>query len=321
MSGRTALSSAGVLALAAVSTHSLASPLPVRDQNPLLAGFDIPAALPARLPESDRWQFDAAFAWGNSAAVQSNAAEQLIVDAETRELRLAVGRSFGDGFAWRLELPYRQTTGGSLDGFIDSWHDFFGMPEGARPRLPQDDLHIAYARDGRTLLDARSARSGIGDISLRLGKRLGAAPVTSWVAVKLPTGDADDFTGSGAVDVTAAVAFERAFADRYSVFAQAAGTWLGEGNRMRSLQNDFAWSGSAGLSARAFQDLTLTVQLDAHTAIFSSSQNFLGDAVMLSLGGSYRFTDWELAFAVTEDIAVDTSPDVVFVLRLQRSSP
>lgn len=320
MSGREALLKlAGALALSSMSVQALCSPLPVRDQNPLLAGFDLPPALPAQIPESSHWLFDATFAWSNSATLQSNASESLVVDAETRELRLTLGRSFGDGYALRLELPYRQTTGGSLDGFIDDWHDFFGMPEGSRPKLPQDSLHIGYERDGRLLIDARSSRSGIGDVSLQFGKQLGATPATAWLAVKLPTGDGDDFTGSGGVDITAAIAFEKAFGDRYSAFAQAAGTWLGEGDRMTSLQEDVAWSASAGLSARAFQDLTLTVQLDAHTAVFESDEDFLGDAVMLTIGGSYRLSGWKLAFAVTEDIAVDTSPDVVFLFQLARS--
>ena len=33
---------------------------------------------------------------------------------------------------------------GTLDGFIDDWHDFFGLPEGTRPVLPRDQLNIAY---------------------------------------------------------------------------------------------------------------------------------------------------------------------------------
>lgn len=320
MRGRGALlKCTSALVLSAISTHSLASPLPVRDQNPLLAGFELPASLPAEISATDRWTFDASFAWGNSATVQRNTNETVIVDAETRELRMAFGRTFGDGYALRLELPFRRTSPGTLDSFIDGWHDFFGLPEGARPNLPRDALHIAYERDGRWLVDTRTAESGVGDVSLQLGKQLTDAPLAAWLSVKLPTGDADQFTGSGGVDVSAAVAFERAFADRYSVFAQAAASWLGDGDRMPSQQKSFAWSGSAGLGARTWQSLTLIVQLDAHAEVFESDESFLGDAVMLTIGGTYRTGGWDLSFAVTEDIAVESSPDVAFLFQLKRA--
>jgi len=305
--------------LSLLAPSAVSAPLDVRDQNPLLAGFDIPAALPARFSEAPSWTFDTTFSWGSSAIMQSNARETLIVDAETQELRMTFGRTFANGYALQLELPYRHTGAGSLDGFIDSWHDFFGLPEGARPALPRDSLHISYERDAQRLIDERSAHSGIGDIALRAGKQLGSTGMTAWLGVKLPTGDADEWTGSGSVDVTAALAAEHALGERFAVFAQAAGTWLSDGDRLASQQEQIVWSGVAGISARAFERLTLTAQLDAHTAVFDSNEDFLGDAVMLTLGGAFRVGDrWSLSFAVTEDVAVETASDVVFVFQINR---
>jgi hypothetical protein len=145
--------------------------------------------------------------------------------------------------------------------------------------------------------------------------------VTAWLAVKLPTGDADAFTGSGSVDATAALAAEHAFGGRYAVFAQAAGTWLSDGDRMASQQENVAWSALAGISARTSENLTLALQVDAHTAVFDSDEDFLGDAVMLTIGGTYRIGDsWDLSFAVTEDVAVETASDVVFLFQLKQST-
>jgi hypothetical protein len=305
--------------LSILGLPALAAPLDVRDQNPLLAGFDIPAALPARLPEANAWSFDASFSWGSSAIIQSSARETLTVDAETRELRMAFGRTFANGYALQLELPYRNTGAGSLDSFIDGWHDFFGLPEGARPALPRDSLRIAYEREERLLIDERSSHSGIGDVALRVGKQLGSMGMTAWLGVKLPTGDADDWTGSGSVDVTAALAAEHELSDRFSVFAQAAASWLSDGDRLASQQEQIVWSGVAGITARAFTRLTLTAQIDAHTAVFDSNEDFLGDAVMLTIGGGYRIGDrWNVSFAVTEDIAVETASDVVFLFQIKR---
>ncbi len=71
--------------------------------------------------------------------MQSQGDEALLVDAETREARVTLQRPVDGhgGFAWQLQLPYRYTGGGSLDSFIDSWHDTFGLPDGARSALPQ----------------------------------------------------------------------------------------------------------------------------------------------------------------------------------------
>lgn len=311
----------GAPALCLSGSFALATSLPVRDQNPLLAGFELPSALPTQLPESQTWSFDTSFAWANSALVQAGARERIVIDAETRELRFAVARTFDSDYTLRMELPLRQTSGGVLDGFIDEWHEFFGLPEGARPTFARDELRILYERDGTVLIDERSRQSGIGDVSIQLGKKLSDGPLTGWIGIKLPTGDADRLTGSGSVDAMAALAFEHRFGDRYRVFAQAAGSWLGEGDRMTAQQEDFAWSGSAGISARTVGNLRLTVQVDAHTRVFDSDEDFLGESILLTIGGSYSIGNaWDLSFAVAEDIAVESAPDVTFIFQLKRAA-
>jgi hypothetical protein len=48
--------------------------------------------------------------------------------------------------------------------------------------------------------------------------------------------------------------------------------------------------------------------------------DFLGDAVVLTVGGDYRFeSGWRFDVAVSEDIAVESASDVVFVFGLRRS--
>ncbi len=308
------------LALALGPALTSAEPFQIRDQNPLLAGFELPPALPAQWGEDGEWRFDAQFHWGSTAVVQSGTRETLIVDAETQELRLSIGRALPNGYFVQGELPYRRTRAGILDDFIDGWHDTFGLPEGARPLLPTDALQIAYRYDEATLIDVRSPREGFGDLTLRLGKRISAAPLTAWLGVKLPTGDADRLTGSGSFDASAALAFESSFAERYTVFAQIGASYLGDGDHWSQRQRNFVGSGMLGLSARAFGKLTLALQLDAHTAVFDSDEDLLGEVAMLSIGGNYGFADgWDFSFAVVEDLAAESTADVVFVFALRRT--
>jgi hypothetical protein len=299
-----------------------AEPFLTRDQNPLLAGFGLPIAMPARVTNDGAWSGAMTFNWGSSAVIQESDTEALVVDAETREARLTLQRALTDGFAVQLQIPYRYTGAGTLDGFIDSWHETFGLPEGERAELPKDRFQIGYARSGRALFDTTTAGEGLADIEASIGYALVANPqsaLTAWLGIKLPTGDADKFTGSGATDVTLLIAGERRLADRWSAFGQAGATWLGDGDLLTQQQKSVVWSGLAGISWQAWRGLSLTLQFDAHTAAFDSGLKFLSDSVLLTVGGDYRFASgWQLDVGVSEDIAVERSPDVVFLIGIRR---
>ena len=311
------------LALLLISTPAAADPFPARDLNPLLAGFGLPAALPARL-SGETWTLAADLNWASVSLVQRAGSEQLIVDAETREARVTIGRSWSSGFAAQVQIPYRYTGGGVLDSTIDSWHELFGLPRGSRAFSPQDRVRIAYASGNTVFFDERSSQSGLGDISLDFGRSLSssaATAATAWLSIKLPSGDADRFTGSGATDASLAIAVEHRLGENWSAFGQAGVAWLGEGERLAARQRDFAWSALAGIGWRAWRGLELKAQLDAHSAVFDEAElDFLGEAFVLTFGGDYRFASgWQLDLAVSEDIAVESASDVVFVLGLKKA--
>jgi hypothetical protein len=310
------------IALLLIAPLAEAGPFPTRDLNPLLGGFGLPSALPARIA-GESWSVATDLNWANTSLIQGSDAELLVVDAETREVRVTVGRSWSNGFAAQLELPYRYTGGGVLDNAIDTWHDFFNLPAGARSTMPTDRIRIAYQRAGSTLIDIDSSVSGLADASLDLGYSLrstSATAVSAWLSVKVPTGDADRLTGSGATDVSLAIAGEHELSDNWSVFGQAGVTRLGDGDRLSAQQRDVVWSGLAGVGWRAWRGLQLKAQVDAHGAAFEDTDlDFLGDALVLTVGGDYQFeSGWRFDVAVSEDIAVESASDVVFVFGLRR---
>ena len=90
---------------------------------------------------------------------------------------------------------------------------------------------------------------------------------------------------------------------------------------MRINSKTSSGAGIAGIGWRAWRGLELKAQLDAHTAVFDETDvDFLGDALVLTVGGDYRFASgWQLDIAVSEDIAVESASDVVFVFGLRRS--
>lgn len=308
-----------VSALSACVSAS-ADALPTRDQNPFLAGFGLPTAVDARLPAQSAWSLD--LNWGNTALMQSTANESLIVDAETRELRLSFSHRLSKRLSLGLELPYRYTGGGNLDGFIDNWHDAFGLPEGARPIQPQDRLRLHYRRAGETLIDLDTPAEGLADAALSLAYSAHASDrsaVSVSLAVKVPTGKAHWLNSSNAVDVSTIIAAERRLTDRWHLSGQLAATWLGEGDLLPFLQRELVWSGRASLSFRVLPALALVVQMDGHTRAFDSELEFFDDSLIATLGGRIAFgSGWTFTLGVSEDIMVEHSPDVVFVAGIMK---
>ena len=64
--------------------------------------------------------------------------------------------------------------------------------------------------------------------------------------------------------------------------------WLGEGDVLADLQQDFAGSLLAGATWNAWRSLELTTQLEANTAVLDTGTDLDGDAVVLTIGGRYR---------------------------------
>lgn len=312
--------SAALLAL--TSSQVAADALATRDQNPLLAAFGLPSPIGAR-NAVDGWALSADLNWASTALSQRDANEMLIVDAESRELRLTLERQFAHRWFFQLQLPYRELSGGSLDSFIDNWHDVFGLPEGARPEQPHDRLLIRYREDGVTLFEDTRSQRGLGDTAATFGYALTATERSASrvaLSIDLPSGEDDWFLSNDDVDLTALIAAENRFAERWSVYGQAALTWLGEGSLLSDQQKDLAWSAHGAIAWQATRSIELVAQVDAHSAVFDGSDlDFFQEALVLTLGGNIAISpSWSIQLGVSEDIAVEQSPDVVFVLGVRR---
>jgi hypothetical protein len=300
-----------------------AEPLLTRNQNPLTLPYGLPMPLPARLLSAGSGRFTLDVNWSNSANLESSGDYDFTLDAESQEVRLRLEHAVGPQWAAMIEVPWRNLSGGSLDGFIDNWHDLFGLPQGPRKNMPDDRLLIDYQQDGEALLHVDDGGSGIADIPIGVGYQAYASDeraVSAWLSVKLPVGDSDNLLGSGATDVALSVAGETRLAEKWLLFGQIDAVWLGDGDILPQYQQSFAWAGLAGLSWNAWRTLDLTVQFQANSQIFDLPVNGLsGDAVILSYGGSFRTTGgWRFDFGMSEDIEVEASPDATFYFAVQR---
>jgi hypothetical protein len=315
---------AALLAIASLSAPATrAEPLLTRNQNPLLMPYGLPLPLAARLPTAGTGRFTLDVNWSNAANLESSDDDDFTLDAESQDVRLRLERAVGTDWAALVELPWRHLSGGTLDGFIENWHDFFGMPDGPRKNMPRDRLLVEYQHGDEIELQVDDSSSGIADIPIGVGYQVEASDeraLAAWLTVKLPVGDSDDLLGSGATDVALSLAGQTRLAERWQVFGQVDAVWLGDGDILPDHQESFAWAGLAGVSWNAWRGLDLTVQLYANSRIFDISIDGLsGDAMVLGYGGTYRTAGgWRFDFGMNEDIEVDASPDATFYFAVQR---
>jgi len=294
-------------------TYTFADGLPISDLNPLLSGYELPALLSSEDPYSKQ-AIEVSYNVSNTSLDQQTASEHVIVDAELHKWQLSYARPLTKNWNIIVELPYRSVSGGSLDSFIEHFHNTFNLPDGNRKEWPRDRLLVDYSQDNSHYhLD--NAQSGLGDVALRAGWHFDASSshtTSLWFALKLPTGNATHLTGSGSVDASITLAAQQVINDDLHAFEQASMSLLGNGSRMSAEQKNTVWSGALGASWALNTRFDAVTQIQTHSAVFDSQLKILGTATQFSIGPRYHTRDWQASLAITEDIVPDSAPDVQF---------
>ena len=295
------------------------------NQHLLMQVHGLPELGRAVAPEADGlgWGLDvdwtSEYTTDTSGTAGAPGSESIVLDAESVRvaLRGAVNLS-----GWLLEanIPYVTHTGGGLDGFIDDWHDFTGLPGGGRDQAPRDRLLVRYERDGQAVIDLQEATGGIGDIQLGLARHVGRTVVR--LAVKLPTGDADKLTGSGGAGGSMTVDFRGPSGTWWGTFGGVGALVMADGDLLPSQQRRWAGVGSLGLALRLHERLDAKVEVYGHTPLYQDSA--LGQvargALVITTGGALRLSETTtLDFAVAENPVAKSSPDVSFHFALRHA--
>lgn len=301
-----------------VSPQVLAEPLQVKNLSPVAGLLGLPSQRGQVASEAGAWQIATHASWASHFILDEKRREALLLDGETRRLALELRYSPAPGWDLQFELPWLQHTGGSLDSLIDGWHDLWGMPDGGRSGAPADRLAYRYGGPEGTFNLADSA-SGPGDISLSLSRRLwsgGEGQLDAALGVKLPTGEEQDFLGSGSEDGFVALrGFWTPGEGDWRWSAQLGYLRAGELAVIESGGERDLWFAGASLEWQAWQTVSLLLQVDSHAAPLKNSElTALGDtAVLLSAGARWRINPyWALELSVVEDVQVESGPDVVF---------
>ncbi len=309
----------------AVAQQSLLTePFAVRNQNPFILVYGLPATEPAEVLATGESSLQLRFDLTNNSKTSESSQERVILDGETYRTALIYKQGIADGWQLGVELPLIAHGSGFMDNFIENWHDTFGLSNSDREPWPKNRLLFSYSDNGLVEAEITDRTTGVGDLQLLLARRLTPLSEKSSLSLnaslKLPTGDVDRLHGSGAADLALWLsgAAPELFGDWHAgVYLQAGILLMGKGDLLPDRQRGHVLFGSVGLHWRAWPWLMLKAQIDAHGAFYDSELAQLGkSSAMLTVGGSMpvRHGAGAIDLAIGENLATNAVPD--FMLNL-----
>jgi len=131
--------------------------------------------------------------------------EMYRIDLEAWRTDLVLQRGFANGLALTVQIPWLDVGRPHWDAVGEWWHAHLGLPNADRDLFPRGETFLyAKGRDGIIEERRQLAGSGLGDIAVSLGVRLGELGGASHrlvASVEAPTGDAGTLLGSGGWDL------------------------------------------------------------------------------------------------------------------------
>ena len=304
--------------LSAQAEDQPADALPLRNHNPILQIFGLPSFQTPEVSVEGAWDISFSYDIANDADDASRPNEELVIDGESQVLAISLRRRVSDKLELGLDVPFVSHSGGFLDGTIKDWHNLLGLSNSMRDG-PNDQLQHYYELDGVALLDFSESTSGIGDVQISAAIPLQS--VTIRAGAKLPTGDAEKLTGSGAADFSLGVYGARSTTifDRELDISGFVGVLaLGDGDVMSEFQRSAVPYGGLALRWHATEKFALSTQWYVQGSYFDIDIDEIGGStIQLGVGVDYRLRKSFLRFAIVEDVAAGAAPDFALHLSLR----
>lgn len=179
------------------SSRVLAEPVKLSNQHPLSLIHTSFFPEKAKTLNENAWDFSTFFSFSSTVNRRRG---KYLVDAETRTAAMSLRYGMTPSVELALDLPLVWRGAGFADSLIDSWHQAFGLPEGARQFVPDDTFQIfGENQDGS---EFSLTKTGFSLAPLRLGSRFMTEYFTAGLFAGLPTGRAEfsarsaDFQGA-----------------------------------------------------------------------------------------------------------------------------
>jgi len=313
-----------VTAFAAAAQAQQLHPINISDTRPVVIVQGIPSARDPEIIAPDEWKLQVDYDLTNHFSHNSNSNEVVMFDGESQRLSVTVHKGFGPDIEIGFIVPFIQYSGGHLDAFIESWHDFFNLPQNGRDQAPRNQLRFYYQKNGKVWLDLTEPVSGVGDVQVLIARKIHGIWLPDQnnlavkAAIKFPTGDPDKLTGNGAMALSTWLAGDMRsswFGFPGMTYTSLGASLLQQGDVLPDQQRSFALFGGLGSGMQINDAIALQAQLDAHSSLFrdSSLREINSVTLQLTLGGNVKLSkEFNFDIGVVEDLLTQAAPDVIF---------
>ena len=302
-------------------------PAKIKNMNPFIIGYGAVIPDSPFLLQQDEWMASLKLELANNSITADTTTEEIFIDGETYLADINLRYGYRHDIELLVAIPLIYHSGGFLDQAIKSWHDLWGMSNDRRDVFANNQLQYEYSRNGNTLINISSGTGGLGDMvfGLKYNNKPGGEPtsIAYRMDLKLPTGDADKLTGSGATDVALSVHAANTSLlqkNNITVYGGAGLVALGKGDILPDIQNDYVGNAYLGTSWQTTSRLALIAQLSFQSSYYESDLNQLGaNSFQLYLNGAYSGRDnitYEFGFG--ENLATDTTPDFLLYFAVNK---
>ena len=300
---------------------ALRDPLQLRNLSPLYHSLGIPMLRSAKTQDPGSLEAAYRLSWASHAMLERQDGEVFELDGETRRHEFSAAYGISDRLTVDLMIPWVVHEGGRLDSLIDSWHSFWGLPDGPREIQPRDRL--LYSLDGEQPFLFEEDSDGLGDTEIGLSARLlgdSQWQLSGFLRFKLDTGDADDFTGSGDSGASVGLRWSttRCIWSSLSCHGHIGLADIGR-SPLDAAAEDQALFGGVSLAWAITDTVALIGQLEGHEVIYTApALSGNGTPIWGSLGLRWQPSSrWALEASFAEDLQVGTAPDVTFQFGLR----
>lgn len=305
---------------------ALSDTLHDHDNGPLTGYFGIPDSTEGSVilkPGVDQWS--SLLMTANHSISDDRNVESIILDGETTRVEFAYRRGIAPGIELGVELPYVWHESGGFDSLINNWHGWLGFPGGFRDTRSKGQLEYQYTDGAATRVDYRTNGNGIGDARLFAGWRFHESRTHTMAVrfgVKIPTGDSESLLGSGGTDISIGLAGDLRGLFGVSglkAYYRASVISIGTPDLLADRYKDYVSHIGIGAGYTISERIDLLVQAAVRSPLYDSGIEHLGDSAgTLTFGGNFRFfSNYVIGVGVSEDIKVQSAPDVAFQLSIK----
>lgn len=236
-----------------------------------------------------------------TASIFRDEGPQAAVTMKFETFRSGLFLRYGATERWELsvEVPVLYRYHGFMDGPIQAVERVTTGLLPARNALGQSRYAFNISRGGRTVASGREGAVGLGDSTVMSKYQLlletASMPAVSVrTALKLPTGDEEQFFGSGSPDVGFGLAAEKGFGGRWVVYGNLNG--VVPTGRIAGMPLQPTISGLVAVEYLWSENLSFTTQFDYYSTPFHGvGTRVLDKGVTESaVGFSYRLTQYLL---------------------------